>query len=114
MTEEDLWIDGPDELARAAAGPTKRKAEPFVQVPLWWIERMTRATGTARAFVGLWLLYLAWKTKSNKVTLPNGQLEARGVSRKVKSRALRQLEAAGLIKVSRRKYKTPTVTLLHL
>jgi hypothetical protein len=94
--------------------PRKQKRkEPFVMVPLSWAERAARATGTPKAFVWLWLLYLAWKAKSDTVPLPNGQLQDHGVHRNTKNRALRELEAAGLIRVTRRRCKTPLVTLLR-
>jgi hypothetical protein len=92
----------------------KHKADTFVKVPLWWAEQAARATDTQKAFVWVWLLHLAWKAHSNTVTFPNKRLEAWGVGRKVKSRALRGLEAAGLIRVVWQKKKSPIVTLLHL
>src|SRR5262249_46614095 len=96
------------------AGPPKRKRkEPFVVVPLSWAEQATRATNTPKAFIWLWLLHLAWKAKSNTVSLPNGQLRDRGVHRNTKDRALRELEAAGLIRVIRERRKTPIVSLLR-
>jgi hypothetical protein len=69
---------------------------------------------TPRAFVGIWLLHLAWKAGKLTFALPNGRLEAHGVSRKVKRGVLHKLEAAGLIKVDRRRGKSPLITLLHL
>jgi hypothetical protein len=92
----------------------KRKVEQFVKVPLWWAEQASAATGTQKAFVWVWLLHLAWKARSNTVTVPNGKLEAYGVNRKVKQRALLELEAAGLIKVERQGRKSPVVTLLYV
>jgi hypothetical protein len=87
-------------------------AERFIKVPLRWAEQATRATRTPRAFVSLWLLHLAWRAKAHTFPLPNGQLAAYGVTRLDKHRALRELEAAGLIKVVRQSRKTPIVTLL--
>lgn len=107
---------------RAAAAPVgmiktnSRMAKPadkFVKVPLWWAEQAARATGTPKAFVWVWLLHLAWKAKSNTFPLPNGQLRSHGVHRNTKQRALRELEAAGLIQVSRADRRTPVVTLLY-
>lgn len=86
----------------------------FVKVPLWWAEQAARATNTPKAFVWLWLLHLAWKTKSDAFPLPNEQLNRHGVSRYTKRRALRELEEAGLIQVSRAGRKTPVVTLLYV
>jgi hypothetical protein len=65
-------------------------------------------------FVALWLLRLAWKDHNKTVSLPNAQLEAHGIDRRTKRRALQELEAAGLIRIERRSRKAPVVTLLHL
>jgi hypothetical protein len=55
-----------------------------------------------------------WKTRSTTFTLPNGWLEEWGVSREVKRRVLRDLEAAGLITVERPNRKSPKVTIVVL
>jgi hypothetical protein len=107
----------PVELAprpKSAEVKQRQCRDRFVQVPLWWAEQMTKATETPRAFVGIWLLHLAWKTGKLTFPLPNGRLEAHGVSRKVKRGVLHKLEAAGLIKIDRRRGKSPLITLLHL
>jgi hypothetical protein len=96
--------------AYKAKQPRKR----FVQVPLWWAEAITKATKTPKAFVGIWLLLLAFRTKNSTFVLPNGQLAACGVNRKTKWQALRDFESAGLILMERRPRKSPKVTLLHL
>ena len=92
------------------------KRDRFVQVPLWWAERVANIRGVhpKTLFVGIWLLHLKWKTQSNTFSVPNGQLAARGVSRKVKNRALRELETTGLITVEWRYGKSPSVTLAIL
>jgi hypothetical protein len=77
----------------------RKKTEPFVMVPLWWVEQATRATRTPKALVCIWLLHLAWKAKSSTFSLPSGKLSKKGASRYTKRRALRELEAAGLITV---------------
>jgi hypothetical protein len=64
--------------------------------------------------VWLWLLHLSWKEHSQTFKLPNERLVLRGVSHDTKRRALRNLETAGLIRVSRERGKSPTVTLLYL
>jgi hypothetical protein len=115
--------DAADELeflaCQRAAGvkppPTARArktTDRFARVPLWWVEQAAKATNTPRALVLVWLLYLAWKTKSNTFPLTNVQL--RGVHRNTKYKMLRELEAAGLIQVSREGKKAPIVTLLLL
>jgi hypothetical protein len=91
---------------------TSKTADRFAMVPIWWVEQAAKATNAPRALVLVWLLYLAWKTKSNTFSLTNVQL--RGVHRNTKYKMLRELEAAGLIQVSREGKKAPLVTLLYL
>jgi hypothetical protein len=86
----------------------------FVQVPLWWAEHAAKATRTPKAMVWVWLAYLAWEHRSMTFRLPNERLGVRGVSRYAKRRALRELEAAGLIQVNWATGKSPTVTLIVL
>src|SRR5262249_45370374 len=92
----------------------RRREDTFTLMPLQWAAKMTAATETPRAMVGVWLLYRAWETKSSTFEVPNGALAAFGVSPDVKRRALWQFEAAGLIKVEWRGRKSPIVTLLGL
>ena len=111
------------ELQRAAANlpkpPVKRKrnakrADTFVRVPLWWLERAAQVTRSPQLFVCLWLLHLAWEAKSMTFPVPNGRLDDRGVDRQAKRRALARLEKAGLITVERPPGKSPVVTLTML
>jgi hypothetical protein len=98
-----------------AAAPAKRKkVEPFVKVPLWWIAQATKATNTGRALVCIELLYAAWKTKRSTFPLPNARLARLGIKRETKRLALRDLERAGLITVERPPRKTPIITLMVL
>jgi hypothetical protein len=60
------------------------------------------------------LLHRSWKAKSLTFPLPNGSLGKKGVGREAKRRALRDLEAAGLITVERCHGKTTRVTLVVL
>jgi hypothetical protein len=98
-----------------AAAPVKRKkVEPFVKVPLWWIAAAARHARSPATLVMVELLRASWNTKSLTFPLPNGRLEALGVSRDVKRRVLIDLERGGLIAVERRPNKNPIVTLLRL
>jgi hypothetical protein len=72
-----------------------RRKETFVKLPLRWFEQVTRATRSPQVFVAVWLLHLAWKTGSATFPLPNGKLAECGVERRMKWRALANLEAAG-------------------
>jgi hypothetical protein len=119
---DDEEADGREFLAqqRSAGAPAphevntraRKTADRFAMVPIWWVEQAAKATNTPRALMLVWLLYLAWETKSNTFRLTNVQL--RGVHRNTKYKMLLELEAAGLIQVSREGKKAPLVTLLYL
>jgi hypothetical protein len=94
--------------------PNVRRRAPFVVLPLSWAAEACAATNCQKAMVWIWLVHRMRKTKSTTVTIPNRALAKYGISRRVKSLALRQLEEAGLISVERRPRKTPLVTLLRL
>jgi hypothetical protein len=101
---------------RAAAPVKRKKTEPFVKVPMWWIEAAAKATESPTTLVLIELLRLHWKTKRSTFSVPNGRLRKLGVSRKVKHRVLRELEQGQgrLIVVKRKPRKAPTVTLVAL
>ena len=92
----------------------KRKVEPFVKVPLWWIQQAATTTKSSTTLVCIELLHRSWKAKSPTFPLPNGNLRKLGVSREIKRRVLRDLERDGLITVERPTRKTPIVTLVGL
>ena len=89
----------------------KKRKERFAKVPLWWMEQAMRASGSPAGYLCAWLLFLAWKTGNKTVSLPNQQLRHAGVGRDTKLRHLAKWEAAGLLKVERRRGKTVVVTL---
>jgi len=98
-----------------AAAPVKRKkVEPFVKVPLWWIARATKATNTGKALLCIELLHAVWRTKRQTFPLPNDRLTKLGITRYTKRRALSDLEQAGLITVERPPRKTPVITVVGL
>lgn len=97
-----------------AAAPKRKKIEPFVKVPLWWIEIAAKDTRSPTTIVLIELLYAAWKAKSSTFPLPNSRLNKLGVSRKTKYKVLRDLERRPVILVERRPRKTPIVTLIAL
>src|SRR5262245_52008156 len=98
----------------AAAPVKRRKAEPFVKVPLWWAAAAAKASRSPATLVLVELLYASWKAKSLTFSLPNGRLQKVGVSRKVKLRVLRDYARAGLIRVERPPRKAPIVTIISL
>jgi hypothetical protein len=95
----------------ASPAARKRAAEPFVQVPLGWIEQAARLTRSPATLVLMELLYASWRAKSTTFPLPNTRLKQLGVSRDVKRRVLLDLECGRLITVQRPPRKTPVVTL---
>jgi hypothetical protein len=104
-------------VAIPKARPKKRvkaekASEPFVQVPLWWIEMAARRAKSPATLVLIELLYAAWKAKSPTFPLPNVRLRKLGVSRDVKRRVLYDLERGGVILVERPFSRTPIVTLI--
>jgi len=90
----------------------RQRPETFAVVQLQWAAKASAALNSPRTMLLVWLTYQAWRTKSTTFAVPNKALADYGVSRKVKFLALRQLEAAGLIKVKRRPRRHPVVTLL--
>jgi hypothetical protein len=82
-------------------------------VPLRWAVKAAKATKTGKALVWIWLLHTRWKTKSATFPLANGKLREAGVNRETKRRALRELEAEGLINVERQHGKSSIVTLIE-
>ena len=85
----------------------------FVQLPY---ERTLAAAGRhrdARLAVLIELAYRTFKANQNQVPLANKTLRSVGITHKAKARALRQLEAAGLVTITRRgSGKSPLVTIL--
>jgi hypothetical protein len=111
MQEEPYHVRRIRELEAAAPAKRKKKVEPFVQVPLWWIEAAAKATKSPTTLLLIELLRLRWKTQRSTFPLPNARLQRLGVSREVKRRRLRDLERAELIVVERPSHKTPVITL---
>jgi hypothetical protein len=113
MDDEPWHVKRRREL-EAAAPAKRKKVEPFVKVPLWWIAAAARHARSPATLIMVELLRTSWKAKSPTFPLPNGRLEKLGVSREIKRRVLIDLERGGLIAVERRPNKTPIVTLLLL
>jgi hypothetical protein len=85
----------------------------FVKVPLLWANELARigASGSIHV-VAHELLYQARWSKNVKLT--TARLEALGVSRRSKWRALNELSRAGLIHVEERGNKNPIVAVRFL
>jgi hypothetical protein len=87
-----------------------RKRQHFTMVPGIWAERLTRARFIATYRVALHLLYQHWWQRGQSFTLSNGAIAS--VSRRMKWRALAELEQLGLVSIERRPRKSPIITIL--
>jgi hypothetical protein len=82
-------------------------------IPLAWAMKSTALPGKSAA-VGVLLWYLSGISKNPTITLSGVQLRRFGIQRLAGSRALKWLEAAGLVKVERSGNKSPRVTILEI
>jgi hypothetical protein len=96
--------------------PTKirKRREQFVQVPMWWIEKLGESplATSATHQVACYLCHLDWKHRGKPFNLPNGMLKYDGISRQSKWRALADLERRKLIIVERRRRKSPIIRMM--
>jgi hypothetical protein len=103
----------------AEASPKGRPRKParpeaFVKLP-YRLALTAAGRRDASLAVLVELTYRAFKTHRNQVPLGNAVLRSVGVSRDAKLRALRRLEADGMVSVDwRGGKKTPSVTLLWI
>ena len=88
------------------------RPEAFVQLPYERTLAAAGQLGDAPLAVLVELAHRAFKTHQNTVPLANAALKAVGVSRDAKVRALRGLEAVGMVTVTwRGRGRSPLVTL---
>jgi hypothetical protein len=92
----------------------KRSNRPFIKFPLAWQERLAHARSPNTYRVALHLLQRHWQTNLVQLELANLALTKKGVDRKKKTIALRELQDAGLIVVEYRGRKSPLVRLFHV
>ena len=95
---------------------TKRKYKkrpPFIKGPIdWkWLCSASKCNGKALQ-VALALHFLSGMKGDDTVKLPNKRMSEMGVSRSAKSRAIKKLEAEGLITVDRRQSQAPEITII--
>jgi hypothetical protein len=88
----------------------KRKGQ-FVQLPLAWVDILSRDSRDKALAVLCHLLHLDWKQRGGPIKVPNGFLEMIGVGRGAKWRVLNKLESLGLISIERRGRKSPIITI---
>jgi hypothetical protein len=119
--DKELWVEGPDDIMNAPAPRRKQKhtreasEDRFIGCPMWWLQRLRPVLKTAdQLIVGIYV-WRRWVVDGNQKTfpVPNGELQALGISRKTKYRALGLMAATGLIRVIRHSAKAAlTVTIL--
>jgi hypothetical protein len=90
----------------------ERRSRAFIPpMPLGWFQKACALPGKAAA-LGAVLWYLYRRNGSKPFRLTNASLERFVITRQAKYRALKALEAAGLISVSYRGKRSPEVTIL--
>jgi DNA-binding transcriptional ArsR family regulator len=94
--------------------PRHKKGEHFLKgpVPLIWLAQAARCGGKA-LHVAIILWYRAGLQKSATIKIPGWTAKRFGLDRHAKTRALKALEEAGLVSVTRRQGCSPQVTLLE-
>jgi len=90
----------------------RRRSGQFVAVPMLWVERLAAARSAATLKLAMRLLWMHFRDRARPVRLANAVLAATGVSRGQKWRALTELERLGLVRVERRRRRSPIVTLI--
>jgi hypothetical protein len=104
------------EIAAACAKQVKqaprRSREPFTKFPHSWEARLLRAKRVSTYRVALHVLYLHWRSEGRPIPLSNVALADKGVSRQSKWRALMELVHLGLIKIEKRRRKSPVIVVL--
>ena len=110
-----LRID-PTDVARfqpkfAQRGKWRRQ---FIQFPWTWVERLQSATRVSTYRLALLLIYESWRTGGRPIVLSNLMSQAERLSRRSKWNALAELERLGLVRVERRRRRSPRLVLLNL
>jgi DNA-binding MarR family transcriptional regulator len=95
----------------AATKREKRRRE-FCQITREQVERLSKATSVATVTVFHFLLLTDWRYPGKPIRLANDGLEQLGVDRKMKHRALADLESLGLVEKRNRGRKSPEVVIL--
>jgi hypothetical protein len=102
----DVDMNMPEPQAKITSGR-------FLKGPIPWSWIAAAAALPSRALlVGLCLWRLVGAMRSDTITFGNSDLRQLGIDRATKSRALRVLEKAGLIKVTHHPGRFPKVTVL--
>jgi len=110
-----------DSLPVGPAGPrvqrkpsrAKKWRRQYVQFPWAWIERLQTAKRVSTYRLAFLLVYEHWRTGGRPIELSNIASKLEGLSRWSKWRALADLQELGLVRVERRRRKSPRVVVCH-
>jgi hypothetical protein len=93
--------------------PKHKRGEGFLMGPIpWaWLQQAARQPGRA-LHVAIFLWRFALMNRTNTLTVSVSALEELGVERHTASRALKNLDRAGLIKAVQHSGRKPRITLL--
>jgi hypothetical protein len=110
------WVavgGSPPPKATPTARERRRTNNPWTKIRLLPLDKAVKASTVRKAgFIWVWLQYEAWHAECATITVTNGELEAYGVGRECKRRALLDFEKAGLITVERHGLAAVTVTVI--
>jgi hypothetical protein len=114
---DNLWIDGPDDIANAPE-PKRRRRSAKAKLTGTWAKiphdrglKLAKQAKSPVLAVLLALEHIIHGAGSNRVKLTNGLLKQYGITRQSKARGLRQLVEAGVIAVEQRgEREAPVVT----
>jgi hypothetical protein len=115
--DDDLYLPIGDEhllwrQAELIAGAPPRPAPGYITCPLAWLDRIRPLVHSVDQLIVLQLLYRrCLMRRSQTVALPNGELAARGIGRKIKYRLLARLEEAGAVTIEKQNGQALRVTL---
>ena len=107
-------LDTSSPPGQATKAPTSKKGSRFAQIPLTWSAVVAKAAGMPKFHVLVMLIHRAWKAKGQPFKFSNAGLKEAGVTRWMKNRVLRELEAAGVIAVRWSATRSPIMTLLSV
>jgi hypothetical protein len=92
--------------------PPRHRGQFIPPIPAEWFKAALRLPGEALA-VGAIIRFEAAKRHSKQVKFTGQMTEGFGVHRLARMRALNALEAAGLIRMERRRGRSPEITIIE-
>jgi hypothetical protein len=120
VTDDTFRVEGLKlkyaDIEKLRANEVKRRPRQklgFVMMALGWKNQLYKAHYACTLKVGIELHYLSYKSFHKPFVLTNVAAARIGIDRQAKYRALRELQALGLIAVEQRPRKSPMITVLN-